>query len=332
MNRQIQLVSHPKGPPDLSHFKLQETPLPQLQDNDVLIKSIYLSVDPYMRGRLGGRISSHTPFPLNKPLNGCGIGRVVESKSSQFLPGDIVSGWLDWADYSILQNSDLQKIDPNVFPITTWLHALGMTGMTAYFGILDNGQPKKGETVVVSGAAGAVGIIVGQIAKILGCRVVGITGSQEKCSYLVHELGFDAAVNYKNSNFENEIKNACPQGVDVYFDNVGGIISDLVLKYINKHARIALCGQISTYNLENPDIGQRHFRTLIVKSAQARGFIVYDYKERYLEAIDQMSLWIKQGKIKCPETLVKGLENMPQAFLGLFTGDNIGKQLVQIEV
>lgn len=330
-NRQIILVSRPNGMPTPSNFKLCESSIPLPALGEVLIKSLYISVDPYMRGRMNDRPSYVPPFKLNQCLSGDVVGRVIESKSDKFKPDDIVLGRLDWADYSIAHGDDLQKINPNNAPIETSLGVLGMPGMTAYFGLIDIGQPKTGETVVVSGAAGAVGMLVGQIAKLKGCRVVGIVGSDAKADYLTKELGFHAAVNYNKANYVEDLKMACPKGVDVYFDNVGGDITDHVVKLINWHARIVLCGQISMYNLESPDVGPRNFRILIVKSALAKGFIVtLDYKERFPEGISQMAQWIKQGKIKYKESIMSGLENTPQAFIGLFTGENIGKQLVKV--
>jgi len=330
MNRQILLASHPKGMPTLSNFRIEEGSIPQPAKDEILIQAIYLSVDPYMRGRLGGRVSSHPPFQLNHCIRGDGLGIVVESKSEKFKRGDWVAGHLDWAEVSLLNEREVQKVEPGPIPITAYLGPLGMTGMTAYFGFIDIGQAKKGETVVVSGAAGAVGTIVGQIAKIQGCRVIGIVGSDAKAEYLKRELGFDEAVNYKRADFAEELGLLCPKGADIYFDNVGGFISDAVWKLINRYGRVILCGQISTYNSEQPDMGLRQWRTLIVKSALARGFIVWDYKDRFSEGISQMSRWIQEGRIKWKETILEGLENTPKAFLGLFSGDNIGKQLVKI--
>jgi len=331
-NRQIHLVTRPKGMPVLDNFKLHVAQVPQLKDGEVLVRSIYLSVDPYMRGRIGGRPSSHPPFPLNQPANGDGAGEVILSKHPDFQPGDMVCGYLEWADYSVLCGSSLLKFDAQTVSATTMLSVLGMPAMTAYFGLLDIGKPEAQETVVISGAAGAVGMIVGQIAKIKGCRVIGIAGSDAKVDYLVKDLGFDEAINYKNANWIGELEIASSQGVDIYFDNVGGNISDEVMKRINRHARIVLCGQISSYNLEQPDIGPRNFRHLIVKSAMVRGFLVLaDYKERFPEGRQQLQEWLKQGKIKPCETIMQGLENMPKAFLSLFSGNNLGKQLVKVE-
>ncbi len=328
-NHHILLISRPQGEPDPSLFKLSKTSIPQPQQGEVLVQLLYLSVDPYMRGRLGGRPSSHPPFELNRSPTGDGVGRVVESKSPKFKPGDIVTGYLEWAEYSLAHADKLERLDASNIPLASAFWSLGMPGMTAYFGMADIAQPKAHETIVISGAAGAVGMMAGQIAKINRGHVVGIAGTDAKVEHLTKELGF-SAVNYKSPNFFDELKKACPKGVDIYFDNVGGEITDNVLKLINKHARIVLCGQISSYNLQQPDIGPRQFRTLIVKSATARGFLVYDYKDRFPEGIDQMKKWIQEGKIKCKETIAEGLENAPKAFLGLFTGENTGKQLVKV--
>ena len=331
-NRQIQLISRPRGIPTLENFALHTNTIPELGEAEVLVRSLYLSVDPYMRGRIGGRPSSHPPFPINQVANGDGIGRVLQSNHPEFQPGDVVCGFLDWADYSALLGSKLRKVHSDEISLTASLSVLGMAALTGYFGLLDIGCPKAGETIVISGAAGAVGMIVGQIAKLKGCHVIGITGSDFKVNHLLDELGFDGAVNYKNSDWVDALERICPRGIDLYFDNVGGAITDEVMRQINRHARIVLSGQISSYNLEQPDIGPRNFRHLIVKSATARGFLVFDYQERFPEGREQLKQWWLQGKIKPCETIVKGLENLPQAFLGLFSGANLGKQLVQIEV
>lgn len=330
-NRQVQLVSRPKGLPSLENFELYFSEMPDLKEGEVLVRVHYLSVDPYMRGRIGGRPSSHPPFPLNGPANGDGVGRVVLSKDPRFRTGEAVCGYLDWADYSILPGSSLRKFDAKEVSLIAALSVLGMPALTGYFGLLEIGCPKPGETIVISGAAGAVGMIVGQIAKIKGCRVIGIAGSDYKVEYLTKKMKYDGAVNYKTPSWTSGLEQLCPKGVDLYFDNVGGTITDEVMKRINRHARIILCGQISTYNLEQPDFGPRHFRQLIVKSAMARGFLVYDYKEHFSEGREQLRNWWKQGKIKACETIVKGLENIPHAFLGLFSGENLGKQLVEVE-
>lgn len=329
-NRQILLLSRPKGMPDLSNFALRESPIPKPKQGEVLLRSLYLTVDPYMRGRMNEGPSYIAPFALNQPPTGGVVGEVIESQHARFKQGDLVLAFSDWADYSISSGDELHKLDPKLAPVSTALGVLGMPGMTAYFGLLDIGQPKTGETVVVSGAAGAVGSVVGQIAKIKGCRVIGIAGSDAKRDYLLKELKFDAALNYKSADFKEALKKACPQGVDVYFDNVGGDITDCVLQLINRHARIVICGQISMYNLDKADVGLRNFWLLLVKSALAKGFIVNEYEQRFPEGIRQMAGWIKDGQLKYSENIVNGLENMPQAFLGLFKGENIGKQLVKV--
>jgi NADPH:quinone reductase len=330
-NRQIHLISRPQGLPSPENFQLHEAEIPDLQEREVLVESQYLSVDPYMRGRIGGRPYSHPPFLLNQPANGDGVGQVLRSRCPHLQPGDHVCGYLDWADYSVVDGSNLLKFDPQEISPKTMLSTLGMPAITAYFGFLEIGQPSKGETVVISGAAGAVGMIVGQIAKIKGCRVVGIVGGDLKIEYLMKDLGFDVAVNYKDPEWVLKLEKACPQGIDIYFDNVGGVITDEVMKRINRHARVVLCGQISSYNLQQPDIGPRNFRHLIVKSAMAKGFLVIpDYRERFPEAREHLKKWLDEGKLKPCETIVHGLENIPQAFLGLFSGENLGKQLVRV--
>ncbi|WP_026678711.1 NADP-dependent oxidoreductase [Fictibacillus gelatini] len=330
-NKQILLVSRPKGTPTIENFKFIETDIKAPADGEVLIRTLYLSVDPYMRGRMSGRKSYVPPYELNEVVQGGVVGEVVESKSDQFKKGDIVLGNLGWQTYSVVSADRIGKIDPDLAPITTALGVLGMTGLTAYFGLLDIGQPKEGETVVVSGAAGAVGMVVGQIAKIKGARVVGIAGSEEKIAYLTEELGFDAAINYKTAdNIKEKLQEACPNGVDVYFDNVGGSISDAVLSLINKGARIPLCGQISLYNLEKADVGPRIQTQLLINSALMKGFIVSDYQERFKEGMADLAKWVKDGKIKYKENIIEGFENTVEAFLGLFKGENLGKQLVKV--
>jgi NADPH-dependent curcumin reductase CurA len=328
--QEIVLKARPKGMPALSDFELRKTPLADLKENEVLVKTTYLTVDPYMRGRMNDKPSYIPPFQVGQPLTGGAVGEVIESKNPKFQKGDIVYGFLSWSNYSIAEGATLRKLDTKLAPPSSALGVLGMPGMTAYFGLFEIGKPQKGETVVVSGSAGAVGTLVGQMAKLKGCRVVGIAGSQEKCDYLIKELGFDAAINYKVGHLKEALTKVCPKGVDVYFDNVGGDISDEVIKLINKHARVVLCGQISMYNLDKPDVGPRNWWLLLTRSSLAQGFIVSDYTDRFPEGISQLSEWLKSGKLKYRESIVNGLENAPKAFLGLFSGDNIGKQLVKL--
>ncbi|MBV9959425.1 MAG: NADP-dependent oxidoreductase [Acidobacteria bacterium] len=336
VNRQILLASRPAGMPTADNFKFVETEMPQPSEGEVLIRTLYLSVDPYMRGRMNDRKSYVPPFALNEVITGGVVGEVVESRAENFQAGDIVTGMLGWQLYSVARADEagmgaIMKVDPRLAPVTTALGVLGIPGLTAYFGLYDIGQPKEGETVVVSGAAGAVGTIVCQLAKFKGCRVVGVAGSDEKNAYLRDELGVDATINYKTAgDVRAALQEACPNGVDVYFDNVGGEISDAVLLLIRSRARIIICGQISMYNQEQLDMGLRVQPLLLINSALMQGFIVTDYAPRFAEGIMQMGGWLAAGKLKYAEHIVEGFENTPQAFLGLFTGENLGKQLVKV--
>lgn len=330
-NRQVLLAERPKGMPDDSTFKFVETEVPEPKDGEVLVRALYLSVDPYMRGRMSAAKSYVEPFEVGKALIGGVVGKVVKSNDPNFIEGDYVTGMLKWADYTAAKGKHLQKIDPDVAPITTALYVTGMPGLTAYFGLLDIGKPQAGETVVVSGAAGAVGMVVGQIAKLKGCRVVGIAGSDEKIAYLKNELGFDEVINYKTTkNIREDLKAACPKGIDVYFDNVGGEITDAVLSLLNFHARVALCGQIAHYNDTEIEKGPRVLPYLLTRSVLLKGFIVSNYDDQAEEGVKQLAEWLREGKIKYKETIYEGLENAPNAFLGLFRGDNLGKMLVKI--
>ncbi|MBM7646054.1 NADPH-dependent curcumin reductase CurA [Scopulibacillus daqui] len=328
--KQILLAKRPKGMPTLENFKFQEIDVPEPALNEVLIKTLYVSVDPYMRGRMSDRESYVPPFELHKVISGGVVGEVIESKSPDFNKGDFVVGQLGWQTYQLVQSEEIRKIDENLAPITAHLGVLGMPGLTAYFGMLDIGQPKNGETVVISGAAGAVGSTAGQIAKIKGARVIGIAGTKEKLSFLKNELGFDEVINYKEYDVYKQLKNACPNGIDVYFDNVGGEISDAVMKQINHQARIVICGQISLYNLEKADVGPRPQTQLVIKSALMKGYIVSDYASQFKDAAEELAQWMQAGQIKYRETIIEGFERIPEAFLGLFKGDNIGKYLVKI--
>jgi NADPH-dependent curcumin reductase CurA len=330
-NRKIVLASRPAGMPTLENFRFEEEVVPEIQDGEVLVRTLYLSVDPYMRGRMSDRKSYIPPFVVNQVILGGAIGEVVATKSPAFRIGDIVTGMLGWQLYSVAKAEQLRKVDPRVAPISTALGILGHTGLTAYFGLLDIGKPQPGETVVVSGAAGAVGTVVCQIAKFKGCKVVGIAGSDEKNKYLKEELGVDATINYRTvTDIRQAIIDACPKGVDIYFDNVGGEISDAVIQQINHGARIPLCGLISQYNLETPESGLKPQPYLIINSALMQGFIIIDYIPRFTEGIVQLAEWLKAGKLKYAEHVVDGFENTPEAFLGLFKGENLGKQLVKV--
>ncbi|MCM3905000.1 MAG: NADP-dependent oxidoreductase [Pyrinomonadaceae bacterium] len=318
--------------PTKDNFATVDAEVPQPKDGEVLVRTRYLSVDPYMRGRMSDRKSYVPPFAVNEVMNGGVVGEVIESRSPAFKPADIVTGQLGWQLYSVAGAGELRKVDPSIAPVTTALGVLGMPGLTAYFGLMDIGKPREGETVVVSGAAGAVGMTVCQIAKITGCRVVGIAGSDQKNEYLEHELWVDRTINYKTAvDMKQALKDACPNGVDIYFDNVGGSVSDAVLPLINKAARIIICGQISLYNLEQPDVGPRPQPFLLVKRALMQGFIITDFAPRFAAGVTQLGQWLREGKMKYAENIVDGFENTPQAFLGLFSGENLGKQLVRVE-
>ncbi|HWQ35668.1 MAG TPA: NADP-dependent oxidoreductase [Blastocatellia bacterium] len=331
MNRRIILAARPKGFPQESDFRLVEAPLPVPKEGELLVRILILSVDPYMRGRMND-VKSYAPaVQLGEVMVGGTVGRVIESHHPDFSAGDYVEGRLGWQEYAVANGSGLRKIDPHLAPLSTALGVLGMPGLTAYFGLLETGRPQPGETVVVSGAAGAVGSLVGQIAKIKGCRVVGIAGDDRKVDWLTGELGFDAAFNYKTvSDYTAELQRLCPAGIDVYFDNVGGAITDAVLLLLNQRARISICGQISQYNLEQPEPGPRPFGLLLVKQARAEGFLVFQFADRYDEGLRQMAAWLKEGKIKYREEFAEGLENAPRAFIEMLKGRNTGKQLVRI--
>ncbi|MCP3027391.1 zinc-binding dehydrogenase [Halobacillus sp. A5] len=328
MNREIHLVKRPEAAPTHEHLNIIEQPAPAPNEGDVLLKTLYVSVDPYMRGRMNDAKSYIEPFQLNEPISGGAIAQVVESRTSQFEIGDIVTGALEWKEYSTADGTALRKVDPSLGSVTTSLGILGMPGLTAYFGLLDIGAPKEGETLVVSGAAGAVGSAVVQIGKIYGCRVIGIAGSEQKTSYLKDKLGVDAVIDYKKENVADALQTACPDGVDIYFDNVGGDISDTVYPLLNKFARIVQCGAISSYNTPD-DKGPRIHMQLIKSSALIKGFTVGDYQDRFSEGFQHLSKWVKEGSLTYEENIVEGFENIPDAFFGLFKGENLGKQLVK---
>lgn len=330
VNRQFHLASRPVGMPKESDFSLIEVPIPDLKEGEVLVRARYLSVDPYMRGRISGMKSYAAPVEIGGLMVGGGVAEVVESRNAGFSPGDFVDIYMGWQEYAISNGKNLRKLDPSI-PVTTALGVLGMTGLTAYFGLLDVCDPKPGETVVVSGAAGAVGSIVGQIAKIKGCRTVGIAGGDDKVDWIKRECGFDEAFNYKTTtDYAAKFKELCPNGIDCYFDNVGGPLTDAVFTALNVHARISICGQISQYNNTKLELGPRLFGALIVYRAKVQGFLVSDYAPRFGEAFKEMPGWVREGKLKYREDIVEGFENMPKAFIGLFHGENIGKRIVKL--
>jgi len=331
MNKTILLEKRPIGKPQLSDFKFVSNDIDTITTGELLLKTTYVSVDPYLRSRMNDAKSYIPAFELHKPISSGIIAEVIDSKNTAFKKGDFVTGMLDWKEFQKSNGEGLLKVDASKAPLSTYLGVLGLTGLTAYLGLTEIGKPKKGETVVVSGAAGAVGSIVGQIAKLYGCKVIGIAGTDDKVSMLKSSLGFDEAINYNTSkNMTAAIKEAAPNGVDIYFDNVGGPISDAVLLNIKPFARFIICGAISVYNnTELPkSISVQPF--LIKNSALMQGFIVFNYAEKYPEAIKQISQWLAEGKLSYTETIVEGFDAIPQTFLDLFEGKNKGKMLVKI--
>jgi NADPH-dependent curcumin reductase CurA len=331
VNRQITLASRPLGYPRVSDFRLVYSPLPSPGAGEVLVRSSYLSLDPHLRARMSDAESHARPVAIGDVMTGGAVGLVVESRDSGFRIGDAVEGVLGWQEYAAVAGGALRQIDLGVGPISTALGVLGIPGLTAYFGLLEVCDPQRGETVVVSGAAGAIGMVVGQIAKIRGCRVVGVAGSDARIDWLLDELGFDAALNYKSAgDLRFALAKACPDGIDVYFDNVGGAVTDAVLGHINTGARIAVCGQVSQYNLSEPESGPRWLGQLMVKQAKVQGFLVAAHAARYPEGLGQLVRWLQQGLLKYREDVAQGIEAAPQAFIEMLQGRNLGKQLVQL--
>jgi len=329
---QFVLASRPIGLPTSDNFRLEKISLGELKENEVLLKSWYISVDPYMRGRMNSVKSYAASFEVDQPIKGGILAKVIESKSKSVLAGDVVVGTLPWATYSIEKADNLRKVDVQKIPPGYYLGILGMPGITAYFGMMEICKPVKGDTVVVSGAAGAVGIVAGQIAKLQGTRVIGIAGSDEKCRLLKEQFGYDEAINYKTSkSIRKELAILCPEGVDAYFDNVGGEITEAVAANLDFHARIALCGQISQYNNAKPYVGYSILPHLLTRSVLLQGFIVSNYSTRFGEAVSHLTQWLNEGKLKYTETILDGFDKLPDAFLGLFSGKNQGKMLIKTE-
>jgi NADPH-dependent curcumin reductase CurA len=326
-NRRVLLASRPSGWVSEANFRIDETPLPQPAQGEVLVKNLWLSLDPYMRGRMSDAKSYVKGVELGEVMVGQTVGEVVSSRNEKFKEGDKVLTQLGWQLFGT--TTEATRVDEKRAPLSCYLGVIGMPGMTAYFGLKDIGQPKRGETVVVSAASGAVGSVVGQLAKIWGCRAVGIAGGGQKCDYVARELGFDACVDYKAANLKEALRQACPSGVDVYFDNVGGQIFDTLLTQMNLHARVVVCGLISDYNATEP-YAIRNWRAVLVNRIRLQGMIVFDWKERYGEAMKALGGYFGEGKLKYRESVIEGLDNAPRGLIALLKGENFGKQLVKL--
>jgi hypothetical protein len=333
-NRRIVLASRPVGEPKETDFRLESAPVPEPGPGQVLIRTLWLSLDPYMRGRMSDAKSYAKPVGIGEVMTGGTVGEVVRSNHDKLAPGDLVLGMGGWQEHAVLDGRELRRLDPAAAPVQTALGVLGMPGMTAYTGLLTIGQPKPGETVAVAAATGPVGSLVGQIAKLKGCRAVGIAGGADKCRALIEEFGFDAAVDHRASDFSERLEAACPQGIDVYFENVGGAVWDAVFPLLNDFARVPVCGLIANYNMTElppgPDRTPQLFRAVLTKRLTIRGFIVWDFQAQAREFAAEVGGWLREGKIKYREDVVEGLENAPQAFMGLLKGKNFGKLLVRV--
>ncbi len=329
-NHTVRLMSRPVGEPTSRDFAFADEPMPALADGQMLLKNLYLSLDPAMRGWMNEGKSYIEPVKLGDVMRAGGIGQVIESNNGRFKVGDHLSGMTNVQTHCVTDGKGWVKIDPTFAPLTTYLNVLGMTGMTGYFGLLESGQPKTGETVVVSGAAGAVGATVGQVAKLNGCRVVGIAGGAEKCKNAVAQYGYDACIDYKNEDVRIGLKRECPNGIDVYFDNVGGDILDTVLTRINLRARIVICGAISQYNNTTPVKGPSNYLSLLVNRARMEGIVVFDYAPKYKEAILAMGTWLKEGKMVSHEHVEEGIDRFPEVLMKLFKGENFGKLVLKV--
>ncbi|GIS69047.1 MAG: NADP-dependent oxidoreductase [Chloroflexota bacterium] len=329
-NIKVLLAARPKGYPRNEDFLVIESEIPKVKEGELLVKIDWLSLDPYMRGRMND-VKSYAPsVEVGEVMVGGAVGTIIESRTSLFSTGEIVEGSFGWQSYALSNGLGLRKINPELGPIQSSIGVLGMPGLTAYFGLLDVCQPIAGDTVVVSAASGAVGQIAGQIAKIMGCRVIGTAGTNEKVQFIVDELGFDVGINYKTENVGASLNSACTDGIDIYFDNVGGFVTDEVIKRINTGARIAICGQVSQYNLEEPELGPRNLFHLTKSQAKMEGFLVFAYEARYDEALHRLSKWINQDKLKYKEDIVEGIKNAPQTFIGMLNGENLGKTLIKV--
>jgi len=330
INHQWRLAARPVGAVKRTDWNYSEEPVGTPADGQVLVKTLYLSLDPAMRGWMNEGKSYIPPVEVGAVMRAGGIGKVIESRDQAFKPGDFVNGTLNVQEYAGAPAKQLTKVDPKLAPLPVYLSTLGMPGFTAYFGLLDIGKPQPGQTVVVSGAAGAVGTVVGQVAKIKGCRAVGIAGGADKCRYLTEQLGFDAAIDYKHQDVKTALRDACPNGADVYFDNVGGDILDIVLTRLARGARIVICGAISQYNNTTPVKGPSNYLSLLVNRASMTGMVVFDYAARYPEAVREMAGWMAAGKLKSREHIVEGLQTFPETLNMLFSGENLGKLVLKV--
>lgn len=330
INHQFRLAARPVGLPKRSDWNYTEEAVPKPGDGEMLVKVLYISLDPAMRGWMNEGRSYIPPVGIGEVMRAGAVGRVLESRHAGFAAGDHVYAPFGVQEYAISNGQGVSKIDPKIAPLPVYLGALGITGMTAYFGLLDICHPKPGETVVVSGAGGAVGMLVGQIAKLKGCRAVGIAGGAGKCDWIVKDLGFDAAIDYKSEDVGKSLRKHCPKGIDIYFDNVGGDILDAVLAQITRGARVSICGAISQYNNTGPVKGPSNYLSLLINRARMEGFIVFDYADRYGEAVREMLGWMADGKLKSREDIVDGIETFPESLLRLYRGDNIGKLAIRV--
>jgi hypothetical protein len=331
INHQFRLAQRPVGLPKRSDWNYVEEPVRPLAEGEILVKVLYISLDPAMRGWMNDGRSYVPPVGIGEVMRAGAAGRVIESKNPGFAVGDTVTGMFGIQEYIVADGKAVTKVDTKFAPLPVYLSTLGMPGMTAYFGLLDTGELKAGETVVISGAAGAVGAVAGQIAKIKGCTVVGIAGGAEKCRYIVEELGFDAAIDYKSEDVRKALHQHCPNGVDVYFDNVGGDILDTVLTQIRRGARIVICGAISQYNNTTPVQGPSNYLSLLVNRASMKGMIVFDFATRYGQAAREMAGWMAEGKLRSREDIASGLETFPDTLLKLFRGENFGKLVLKVD-
>jgi len=328
-NRKVLLASRPQGAVTEQNFRIVDAPMPQPADGEVLVRNEWLSLDPYMRGRMSDAKSYVPPAQLDEVMVGQTVGEVVDSRNPRVSVGDKVLTQLGWQSHGIANGADVTKVDARHVPASYYLGVLGMPGFTAWFGLFEIGQPRAGETVVVSAASGAVGSVVGQLAKIRGCRAVGIAGGRAKCDHVVHELGFDACVDHRAGNLYDDLRAACPNGIDVDFENVGGAVLDTALRLMNRHSRIVLCGLVAEYSAKEP-YGYQRLRSVLVNRIRMQGMIVFDWKDRYGEALAGLTAYVAEGRLKYRESIVEGLDNAPRALIGLLKGENFGKQLVKI--